>query len=91
MLSLIVAALFVGLSVQASLPTRRYANSSCPTKFGPLQFSQDGTFQLAIFEDLHFGESERMHFSAAGSKNLLTIEQMPGTHGARSKTSTRWS
>lgn len=23
----------------------------------PLQFSSDGTFQISIFEDLHFGES----------------------------------
>ena len=25
--------------------------------FAPLRFSDDGTFQIGIFEDLHFGES----------------------------------
>jgi hypothetical protein len=60
MLSLLLfGLLFARSSLQASLLTRRYTNSSCtPRRFGPLQFSQDGTFQLSIFEDLHFGESE---------------------------------
>ena len=40
------------LSSQALLP-RGYANYS----FGPLQFNEDGTFQISILEDLHFGES----------------------------------
>lgn len=26
--------------------------------FGPLTFNSDGTFQISIFEDLHFGESK---------------------------------
>ena len=25
---------------------------------GPLRFTEEGTFQLSIFEDLHFGEGE---------------------------------
>src|SRR5690348_670159 len=29
--------------------------------FGPLQFRSDGTFHISIFEDLHFGESERRY------------------------------
>ena len=33
----------------------KYDNSSDP--FGPLKFQRDGTFQISIFEDLHFGES----------------------------------
>ncbi|RYP11885.1 hypothetical protein DL767_011288 [Monosporascus sp. MG133] len=34
---------------------KRYANSS--NAFGPLTFKVDGTFQISIFEDLHFGEN----------------------------------
>lgn len=45
-----IAAVFAGLSWQA--PTRR------SDAYGPLQFRSDGTFQLSIFEDLHFGESK---------------------------------
>ncbi|KAJ5131655.1 hypothetical protein N7448_005813 [Penicillium atrosanguineum] len=31
--------------------------SAVPTKFAPLQFAKDGTFQISILEDLHFGEN----------------------------------
>lgn len=44
-------------SLQAVLPTR-YATSNSGSPFGPLKFRQDGTFQISIFEDLHFGESK---------------------------------
>ena len=44
-------------SLQAVLPTR-YATSNSSSPFGPLKFREDGTFQISIFEDLHFGESE---------------------------------
>lgn len=30
----------------------------------PLTFSQDGTFQIAIFEDLHYGECKQSHLVA---------------------------
>ena len=45
------------LSIAAVLPASnaKYYNSSQP--FGPLKFQADGTFQISIFEDLHFGES----------------------------------
>ena len=45
------------LSIAAVLPAcdAKYYNSSNP--FGPLKFQTDGTFQISIFEDLHFGES----------------------------------
>lgn len=26
--------------------------------FGPLKFRDNGTFQISVFEDLHFGESK---------------------------------
>jgi hypothetical protein len=51
-----VAIVFAVPSLQIVLP-RKYVNSSS-TSFGPLQFSDDGTFQISIFEDLHFGESK---------------------------------
>ncbi|KAK3936700.1 Metallophosphoesterase [Diplogelasinospora grovesii] len=35
-------------------PGKKYSNSSV---YSPLHFSRDGTFQLSIFEDLHFGEN----------------------------------
>ncbi|KAH8776748.1 Metallo-dependent phosphatase-like protein [Diaporthe sp. PMI_573] len=43
-------------SLQAVLPTR-FASSSGNDLFGPLRFREDGTFQISIFEDLHFGEN----------------------------------
>lgn len=43
-------------SLQAALPTR-YAASNSGSPFGPLKFREDGTFQISVFEDLHFGES----------------------------------
>jgi hypothetical protein len=41
-------------------PTSRFTNNTRSSRepFGPLRFKPDGSFQLAIFEDLHFGESE---------------------------------
>lgn len=44
-------------SLQAVLPTR-FASSGSSGLFGPLKFRDDGTFQISIFEDLHFGESK---------------------------------
>lgn len=41
----LVGTLFAGLSTQA-------------LSVDPLTFDDDGTFQISIFEDLHFGESE---------------------------------
>ena len=52
---------FVASSTQAPPPLllqtpKRYDNSSRATR--PLTFNKDGTFQICIFNDLHFGESE---------------------------------
>lgn len=41
------------LSHQAVTP-RAVDNSNLP----PLTFNENGTFQISIFSDLHFGESE---------------------------------
>lgn len=79
-------------SLQIVLP-RRYSNSSA--SFGPLKFTEDGTFQISIFEDLHFGESKP---PIAGLLNSIdacsgladaTVMQMRGTSGVPSRTSTR--
>lgn len=39
------------------LLVRLSLQSAVPKKFSPLKFARDGTFQIAILEDLHFGES----------------------------------
>ncbi|KJK85654.1 hypothetical protein H633G_10504 [Metarhizium anisopliae BRIP 53284] len=53
------------VDVSRQSPVRRDARS--PKTYAPnnssrssrrLSFNQDGTFQISIFEDLHFGESE---------------------------------
>lgn len=44
-------------SLQAVLPARD-AGPNGSGLFGPLKFREDGTFQISIFEDLHFGESK---------------------------------
>lgn len=64
---LFAATLFSGLSlakpvVPTELPVRSSSSSSSSPRrrsdpTAPLRFNDDGTFQLSIFEDLHFGES----------------------------------
>ncbi len=53
--------LSAALVTAAGLLARHCAASPLPGASGagqPLQFKSDGTFQISIFEDLHFGESE---------------------------------
>lgn len=52
--------LFAGLLALSKLVFwRRQSDiSAADQAFGPLQFQPDGTFQLSIFEDLHFGEGQ---------------------------------
>ncbi|GKT47492.1 putative inactive purple acid phosphatase 16 [Colletotrichum spaethianum] len=49
-----LAILATGLSDQLPVLCRRQNNSKAS---GPLSFSNDGTFKVSIFEDLHFGEN----------------------------------
>lgn len=51
-----LSAAFFALSALSapSLKTPKYGNA---TTLPPLRFREDGTFQLSIFEDLHFGEN----------------------------------
>lgn len=51
MLALLIATL--GLTVLSFAAPRPVGYGSLP----PLRFTSNGTFQIAIFEDLHFGES----------------------------------
>ena len=51
-----VGGFLLGLIQAASIP--RWRNDS----LHELRFSDDGTFQLSIFEDLHFGESKCVIF-----------------------------
>lgn len=46
------------LSFGAAMPFNVAKFSSTASPWAPLRFDKDGKFQLAIFEDLHFGESE---------------------------------
>ena len=52
----LVGGFLLGLIQASSIP--RWRNDS----FNELRFSDDGTFQLSIFEDLHFGESKDIQF-----------------------------
>ena len=44
----------------------------------PLRFAKDGTFQISIFEDLHFGESK---LSAGTVSDMLTLRRLMGSMG----------
>lgn len=48
LLTVTLVAIFIGLSTQ----------EQAPEPLAPLKFAEDGTFQVSILEDLHFGESE---------------------------------
>ncbi|KAI1390790.1 Metallo-dependent phosphatase [Hypoxylon trugodes] len=53
--AILVVLAFVASTSQAKPLAKPVANSA--NAFGPLTFKADGTFQIAIFEDLHFGEN----------------------------------
>lgn len=52
MATLLCAALFALLALSAPVRSGGY-NNTLP----PLKFTEDGRFQISIFEDLHFGEN----------------------------------
>ncbi|KAI0534920.1 calcineurin-like phosphoesterase [Xylaria digitata] len=50
------AAVFLAVALEASpLANKKFSNQS--NHLAPLTFRADGTFQVSIFEDLHFGEN----------------------------------
>lgn len=59
-------------------------DASHPHQSSFLQFTKDGTFQLSIFDDLHFGESK---YAAILTMTLfvLIVSKMPGTGGDQLK------
>jgi hypothetical protein len=34
----------------------------------PLRFTKEGTFQISLFSDLHYGEGQNKHFFSIGSR-----------------------
>jgi hypothetical protein len=85
MLPIILAQLLIAsLPVEARF-TKKWTNSS--DGYGPLTFRSDGTFQISIFEDLHFGESRFPPRRNTHGEVLNTKPQMPGIRGALSKIS----
>lgn len=78
----------VGASLQA--PTAQDPLLDDPAEFRrkPLTFTDDGRFQVSIFEDLHFGESKLCKLRALSLPTDLTVKQTRGILGALSKTST---
>jgi hypothetical protein len=82
--------LFAGfLALSKPIFWRRQSDSSAADQtFGPLQFQSDGTFQLSIFEDLHFGESMFLPLTPYPPPGERSHHQIPGPPGVPSKTST---
>jgi hypothetical protein len=58
-----------GVAICVAAPAPEYSQFS-----RPLRFEQDGTFQISIFEDLHFGEStdRAFHMFATAYAHGLT-------------------
>lgn len=52
---LVAVPLLASGSAQAAVPRPTWNG----TRLTPLKFNKDGTFQISIFSDLHFGESKR--------------------------------
>jgi hypothetical protein len=52
----LLATLFAGLTLSAPLAGKPYGYRNS-TLLPPLRFTPNGTFQISIFEDLHFGEN----------------------------------
>lgn len=48
-------AFLAGLTRAANIPQRPLGGSKLT---GPLRFNSDGTFQISVLQDLHFGESQ---------------------------------
>lgn len=65
----VVVAGLAGLSWQAPSRAARDGNGNA---YGPLQFRPDGYFQVAIFEDLHFGESTALTHPRLAAMRWLT-------------------
>lgn len=56
----------------------------------PLRFKEDGSFQLSIFEDLHFGENAWDSWVRINQGIAILVLRLTLLPRARSKTSTQW-
>ncbi|KAJ5640840.1 hypothetical protein N7528_000465 [Penicillium herquei] len=61
--ALALTALFAAPSLQSAIPK----------KFSPLKFAKDGTFQIAVLEDLHFGENAWDTWGPEQDVNSVTV------------------
>ncbi|KAI8630246.1 Metallo-dependent phosphatase [Xylariaceae sp. FL1651] len=52
-----MAQIYIGHALSGNTAGLSSAALSNSSSFGPLTFQTDGTFQISIFEDLHFGEN----------------------------------
>ncbi|KAI0884310.1 Metallo-dependent phosphatase [Annulohypoxylon maeteangense] len=57
MIPLILAVMASVIPMLEARPFAKKITNSTKAGFGPLTFKSDGTFQIAVFEDLHFGEN----------------------------------
>jgi len=88
--ALLVTVFFTALTLAAPFGNKHSYNSSLTA---PLRFTSNGTFQISIFEDLHFGENAWVRFLTrsplSAARTVLTSSLwFRRTHGVRSKTST---
>jgi hypothetical protein len=89
-LTMLIATVFtlLNLARRQSFSWLRRGTSSSPT-LGALKFQPDGTFQISIFEDLHFGERQFVLPYATFSPLTVSSAQMLGKRGDPNKTSSR--
>lgn len=71
----ILTTVWLMVNVAIALPAGRESSQT------PLRFTDEGTFQISIFEDLHFGESMK----AVTIEVFAYTQQMLGTAGDQNK------
>lgn len=71
-MSAITAARFAVPALLAAL-LATCAQAAAASPWPALQFTEDGTFQVAIFEDLHFGEAEDTDWGPRQDVNTLQV------------------
>lgn len=77
-------------AVGSVLPHSDPGKNGSPHPRGELRFTENGTFQIAIFEDLHFGESRSLSGHHINDSDWVAdyYAQTLGSLGARYRTST---
>lgn len=70
--SVLLLASFVLVSRLTALPfgVENHLNVSTTT---PLRFTAEGTFQIAVFEDLHYGEGKNRRQTTRKAGSMLTL------------------